>query len=138
MKDLEFIRKHVKEWPEGAETVRLDRDGEICFIGDDGVDNDFYPDGYDKNIFNGACGIGIKYTRDQWSAKDLTELDVTFGELDRYTQLRLVNHVLDGGITENYVGDIWEISGGHDRKLLCFCNDRKYRAIKVTNNANQN
>lgn len=68
--------------------------------------------------------------------QNLTKLDVTFGELDRDTQLRLVSHVLDGGITENYVGDAWEVSGGHDRKLLCFCNDRKYRALENTRDEN--
>ena len=137
MKDLEFIRKHVKVWPEGATTVRLDKDGEICFIGG-GLSTDFYPDGYRETMFNGHGGIGVQYTRDECSHQDLTKLDVTFGELDRDTQLRLVIHVLDGGITENYVGDAWEVSGGHDRKLLCFCNDRKYRALEATNYENQN
>ena len=132
MKDLEFIRKHVKVWPEGAETVRLDKDGEICF--NDDLSSDFYPDGYDETMFNaeikGLC-VGKEYTREQWSHQNLTKLNVTFGELDRDTQLRLVSHVLDGGITENYVGDVWEVSGGHNRKLLCFCNDRKYRAVET-------
>lgn len=41
MKDLDFIRTVVKEWPEGALSVRLDKDGEICFIGIGGV-NDFF------------------------------------------------------------------------------------------------
>ena len=70
------------------------------------------------------------------SGQDLTKLDVTFGELDRDTQLRLVSHVLGGGVTENYVGDAWEVSGGRERKLLCFCNDRKYRALEATKNEN--
>lgn len=68
MKDLEFIRKHVKVWPEGAETVRLDKDGEICFIGET-TRYDFRPEGYDVNMFNVAEGcfcVGKEYTRDEW------------------------------------------------------------------------
>jgi len=131
MKDLEFIRKHVKVWPEGAETVRLDKDGEICFIEDDSVDNDFYPDGYDDAMFNGSVGIGVQYTRDEWSHQDLTKLDVTFGELDRDTQLRLVSHVLDGGDIEYFTDDEWILK----RKrlhLLSFMPDVKYRALETT------
>jgi hypothetical protein len=136
MNDLEFIRKHVKVWPEGEETVRLDRDGEICFMSSLNSDcNDFYPVGYVGAMFNSGNNsvkrnVGRQYTRDQWlGEQNLTTLDVPFGELDRDTQLRLVNHVLDGGITDNWFGGKWVTSGGHDRKLLCFCNDRKYRAV---------
>lgn len=135
MKDLEFIRKHVKVWPEGAETVRLDKDGEICFIGDDSVDNDFYPDGYDVSMFNGALGIGVQYTRDEWLHQGLTKLDVTFVKLDRDTQLRLVSHVLDGGDVEYFNGDEWILK----RKrlhLLIFMPDVKYRALGTTKDEN--
>ena len=133
MKDLEFIRKHVKVWPEGAETVRLDKDGEICFMGD--LSNDFYPDGYDENMFNSDKGcllVGREYTREQWSEyRDLTKLDVTFGKLDRETQLRLVSHVLDGGDVEFFTDGEWSLR----RKrlhLLSFMVGIKYRALEVT------
>lgn len=137
MKDLEFIRKHVKVWPEGAETVRLDKDGEICFIEDDSVDNDFYPDGYDDTMFNGSTGIGVQYTREQWSHQDLTKLDVTFGELDRDTQLRLVSHVLDcGGYEEHIVGDYWLGVDDSDSTKECgsliFYPSNIYRALETT------
>ena len=133
MKDLEFIRKHVKIWPEGAETVRLDKDGEICFNGSNyNLSDDFYAGGYDENVFNGDCGIGVKYTREQWSEYiDLTKLDVTFGELDRETQLRLVSHVLGGGDVEYFTDDEWILK----RKrlhLLSFMSDVKYRALETT------
>lgn len=61
--------------------------------------------------------------------QDLTTLDVTFGELDRATQLRLVNHVLDGGECDNYFNRKWVPARDQDNRLLCFCNDRKYRAV---------
>lgn len=83
MKDLEFIRKHVKVWPEGATTVRLDKDGEICFMGGE-LDADFYPDGYDISMFNVAKGVyatGKEYSHDEWSHRGLidgTTYDVTF------------------------------------------------------------
>lgn len=43
MNSLEFIKRHVKELPEGCETVRLDIDGEIRFLGDLGREHNFYP-----------------------------------------------------------------------------------------------
>ena len=140
MKNLEFIRKHVKVWSEGAETVRLDKDGEICFIGVT-TRYDFRPEGYDENMFNCAEGClrtGEEYTRDEWSEYlDLTKLDVTFGELDRDTQLRLVSHVLGGGDVEHFFNDEWILK----RKLfylLSFMSDVKYRALENTRDANQN
>lgn len=72
-KSLDFIRKHVKTWPEGAETVRLDRDGEICFVGVCGRGYDFYPDGYDESMFEPMYEykvIGIKHTFEEW--RDVT------------------------------------------------------------------
>lgn len=60
---------------------------------------------------------------------DLTKLDKPFGELDRATQLKLVEHVLDGGRVEKYVQHDWVTSN-----LLChliaFKSDTKYRAIQ--------
>lgn len=138
MKDLVFIRKHVKVWPEGAETVRLDKDGEICFIGD--LSNDFYPDGYDENMFNpdeSGLHTGKEYTLDEWSHQDLTKLDVTFGELYRETQLRLVSHVLDGGgYEEHIVGDYWQVvdDSGSTKECgsLIFYPSNIYRALETT------
>lgn len=132
MKDLEFIRKHVKVWPEGATTVRLDKDGEICF--NDDLSSDFYPDGYDETMFNAAIKglyVGKEYTLDEWSHQDLTKLDVTFGELDRDTQLRLVSHVLGGGVVEYLFNDEWVLK--HKLfYLLSFMSDVKYRALEAT------
>lgn len=144
MKDLEFIRKHVKVWPEGATTVRLDVDGEICF--NDDLSSDFYPDGYDETMFNAAIKglyVGKEYTLDEWSHQDLTKLDVTFGELDRDTQLRLVSHVLDGGdVEEHIVNDVWYVQSDPDnndeRGTLSFRPSNKYRALETTKDENQN
>ena len=86
MKDLEFIRKHVKVWPEGAETVRLDVDGEICFMGGE-LSNDFYPDDYDGSMFNAAgrrLRTGKEYTREQWSHQDLTKRSVSLTAIRNY------------------------------------------------------
>ena len=42
-KDLIYICKHVEEWPNECYAIRLDSDGEVCFIGSDF--EDFYPEG---------------------------------------------------------------------------------------------
>lgn len=97
MKDeiLEYIRKHVTEWPKGAESVWLDADDEIRF-------NDTAFDFYPSEAFN-PSGISKCYNREQWQPEiTLEELDKPFGELDRKTQLRLVEHVIDGGSVEYY------------------------------------
>lgn len=72
MKDLEYIAKHVKEWPERAATVRLDADGEICFI--DSEEDDFYPEKmYNEGEFHPEFipdhkrgRVGREYTEYQW------------------------------------------------------------------------
>jgi hypothetical protein len=58
--------------------------------------------------------------------QDLMTLDVPFGELDRDTQLRLVNHVLDGGSVDLKHRDEWCVSSvvGLRFKLT-----NKYRAV---------
>jgi len=45
--------------------VRLDEDGEICFEGGCGTGYDFFPEG-GIDHFCGVCGLGIKYTKQQW------------------------------------------------------------------------
>ena len=104
MKDeiLEYLRKHVTTWPDDADGVWLDYDGEICFYtSTHHTDYDFYP----SNDFK--VGNGVNYTREQFET-DLTKLDKPFGELDRATQLKLVEHVLDGGRLEKLrVGGEW-------------------------------
>lgn len=136
MNDLEFIRKHVKTWPEGATSVRLDRDGEICFKPEPACTiYNFYAKGYDVSMFNAnvekfgpSAVTGINHTYAQLlGEQDLTTLDVPFGELDRDTQLRLVNHVLDGGETEMREVNNWrlrDITGN-----LYFISTSRYRAV---------
>ena len=71
MKDLEFIRSVVKEWPSDASTVRLDIDGEFCFEVTN-CQHDFYPDDIEaaKSAFIPKGGFymdtGAGYTRSQW------------------------------------------------------------------------
>lgn len=127
---LNYIRKHVTEWPEGANVVWLCSNGKIEFDSD--VEFDFYPDEMFEGVFKTAVGhtcSGEEYTREQWEQTDLTKLDKPFGELDRATQLKLVEHVLDGGSVEKYVQHDWVASN-----LLChliaFKSDTKYRAIR--------
>lgn len=77
-KDLEFIRSVVKTWPEGAESVRLDYDGEICFMGHS-TEHDFFPinDEEGKEAFipdiEWECGYlpatGTQYTHKQWAGE---------------------------------------------------------------------
>ncbi len=67
--------------------------------------------------------------------QDLTKLDVTFGELDRDTQLRLVSHVLDGGELQRFCGGEWELKSKRIH-LLSFMADVKYRVLEVTKNEN--
>lgn len=65
-KDLEFIRKHVKEWPEDATSVRLDCDGEICFMRCCDSKFDFFPDGFDVSMFKpdlDYIASGVEYTK---------------------------------------------------------------------------
>jgi len=64
--------------------------------------------------------------------QDLTTLDVPFGELDRDTQLRLVNHVLDGGECEgSFSSSDWVNypECNTDSGVLCFYKIHKYRAV---------
>ena len=128
---LDYIRKHVTEWPDEALTeVWLDGDGEVRFL--PSVEWDFYPSG---TPFEGKRSVN--YTREEWeqTETDLTKLDKPFGELDRATQLRLVEHVLDGGGVERLdpmLNDpLWVYQeGSHKSKLLCFVDRLKYRAIR--------
>lgn len=75
-KDLEFIRSLVKTWPEGAKSVRLDFDGEICFIGPT-IKYDFSP--IDKKAAKEAFipdsehllpATGTQYTHKQWTGEE--------------------------------------------------------------------
>ncbi len=50
-------------------------------------------DDWSKNLGSPAYLVVIRP-----ATVDLTKLDTPFGELDRATQLRLVEHVLDGGV----------------------------------------
>lgn len=65
MSSLEFIKQHVAELPSGCTEVRLDKDGEICFMGC-GVSHDFHPDDFASDYYDGkvwtreefeACGV---------------------------------------------------------------------------------
>jgi len=76
MKDLEFIRSVVKEWPRDAHTVRLDKDGEIGFKGQGHCNHDFFPDNIfaAKAAFVPKCGFctatSFNFTREQWENGD--------------------------------------------------------------------
>mgnify|MGYP003646297335 CR=1 FL=1 len=70
-KDLLYICKYVDEWTEGVESVRLDRDGEICFYG--GKYLDFYPEYkcpyYDHFIPDRVySNTGYEYTKEEFLA----------------------------------------------------------------------
>jgi hypothetical protein len=126
---LEYIRKHVTQWPEGENCVWLGDDGEIRFA--PFAHHDFYP----EDTFEGVFDYDGTYTREQWET-DLTTLDKPFGELDRATQLKLVEHVLDGGKVERcdplLHHPLWVYQvGAHKSELLCFVNRLKYRAITI-------
>ena len=130
---LEYIKKHVKKWPESAENVRLDKDGEICFMGDV-YDTDFHPCEKFKGVFipdEEFSECGRLYTREEWEQDltDLTKLDKPFGELDRATQLKLVEHVLDGGRVERCDPQFTAGFKKLRRDGLWFVNFLKYRAI---------
>lgn len=66
---LEFIRRHVTEWPERAETVRIDPDGEIWFTSDNDelVNHDLFieePFFFTPKLPGGR--LGHEYTREEW------------------------------------------------------------------------
>lgn len=55
MNSLDFIKKHVKEWPEGCWMVRLDKDGEIVFSDTGSASSpNFYPTGFTSDIYDGT------------------------------------------------------------------------------------
>lgn len=70
MKDLEFIRSVVSHWPDSAKFVRLDKDGEICFMGC-GTQHDFRPANV-KSAKAAFCraefhvATGNHYTKEEW------------------------------------------------------------------------
>ena len=102
MKDeiLEYLRKHVTTWPDDADGVWLNRASKIEF--DTDVMFDFYPDEPFDGEFKAAEGYSEcseTYNREQFET-DLTKLDKPFGKLDRATQLKLVEYVLNGGRLE--------------------------------------
>lgn len=60
--------------------------------------------------------------------------ELTFGELPRDEKLKLVEHVLDGGVVERYydLGSFWtDKFTGRDRGLLCFVKNGRYRIKHV-------
>ena len=66
-KILEYIQKHVTEWPEDSSNVWLDDDGEIMF--DTNNDADFYPDEKFEGVFIpdiGCTSESKSYTREEW------------------------------------------------------------------------
>ena len=77
--DLEWLARNVSDWPEGAERIRLDRDGEVCFSGAKIDDEfDFYADdkALVKEIFrksNTGGLTGLLYSHCRWlqARKDL-------------------------------------------------------------------
>ena len=75
---LEFIKQHVTELPNGCKTVRLDKDGEICFRGDCGASHDFYPDDFAPDYYDGKV-----WTREEFEAcgvEPVTGIDATVEE----------------------------------------------------------
>jgi hypothetical protein len=52
--------------------------------------------------------------------------ELTFGELPRDEQLKLVEHVLDGGVVEWFHEDSWTYVTPLSKGLY-FCNDREFR-----------
>lgn len=131
MKDeiLEYIRKHVTEWPEGAEEVFLCRSGEISFDCDEDK-FDRTPKDRFEGVFvpcEGYNNCSETYTREQWQPViNLETIDKPFGKLDRKTQLRLVEHVLDGGSVNIYSENTWYSEDYRD--VVCFCSGSIYRA----------
>lgn len=61
---------------------------------------------------------------------NLTDINVPFGQLERHVQIKMVEHVLNGGKTEHRDGNgPWVYNKDvYERKLLCFVNNRTYRA----------
>ncbi|WP_223866486.1 hypothetical protein [Candidatus Enterovibrio escicola] len=67
MSSLEFIKRHVNEWPEGCEVVKLDSYGEILFFGDCGTKHDFYPEGFSGDLYDGKL----------WNRKEFEACDIS-------------------------------------------------------------
>jgi hypothetical protein len=122
---LDYIREHVTEWPEGADTIRLDKDGEICFVGCRSIFN-FFPVDKFTGQWTGSkyLGIGNEYAKEQW---EQPAKPVPFGEMRRADQLRLVEHVLDGGFVEFKSLDSWYPM---TINRVSFYDGTTYRAVK--------
>lgn len=78
-KDLQYLVKHVTEWPTYAASVLLMPDGEICFQDYDTVGgSDFYPEGIFSNIDH-PCYTGHWRTKEVFLAakEELTREDTT-------------------------------------------------------------
>lgn len=103
MNDLDFIRKHVREWPEGATGVRLIQTGEIKFEGVKGNSGkyDFYPDWYSYTTSmptDGDKKINTVYTKSQWNTSPtdsewtIFNNTLTLKQLDAHQRGELFNH----------------------------------------------
>lgn len=107
--DLAFIAQHVTTWPKGAEFVRLDADGEICFGGPASMDteHDFYPGDYFETSAgeahpaflpdrdSGMVWVGKDYTRNEWMASTYGEAFVRGRGPSDTDAMDAINKVLD-------------------------------------------
>tara|TARA_R110000772_G_scaffold109924_1_gene213304 strand:- start:16956 stop:17213 length:258 start_codon:yes stop_codon:yes gene_type:complete len=69
MKNLEYIKLHVKTWPVGATDVRVDPDGEICFYPMPCWD--FYPPG---EQFDGNAQHFNRHDWERYKTKNRTRI----------------------------------------------------------------
>ncbi len=121
--------------PSDATHVSLYYTGDVALWYSHVTTNSFHytADGVDWHIEKHAPTLTLYPRPIIKREQDLTKLDTAFGELDRATQLRLVEHVLDGGKCESktYFSE-WVMLTGVYRIQVgggCFHAGQKYRAI---------
>jgi hypothetical protein len=138
--DLDFIRKHVREWPEGATGVKVDCTGEIKFQGVKGNSDkyDFYTSWHDWETFMPVDGdkvIGAVYTKAQWAGAVKTSLEWTIfnntlplKHLDAHQRGELFNHWMinkTGSMTFLYSGVFTKVNN------VLWSDDTIYRAKPI-------
>ena len=124
MNSLEFIKKNVEKLPDGCRAVKLEIDGEICFIGDCGTEHDFYPKNFSGDLFDGEV-----WSREGFEACDISgRVSTVNRDIERATKNKYEREISDRYGNVCHV-DVYDVLKAYDvtcsatqhavKKLLC-------------------